>query len=456
MKRLLILQILLVFVNFCYSQSPDWSIIKNHISLVPDDTLEYETPFIQSHYNEGWEDGVFITRDGLHLYSTYLPADLISYVSYAVSNPICPDITLFIQLPLLGIDTVTNPWGCSNILHSDIIYAHRTDTSNQFIWQPSNLANPAYWEGGTHNIQKTDGSLDIFVYSKSDSGGTSLYWMRDTIHNPTGSGVMMPDSVNTSNFSEDNPHIERINDTILVLFLDNHPDGGIYSDIYYCVSYDDGATWSAKQPLSSVNTNNEDIHPHMWSDGYDWWLYYASTDTIDVNQRIAIFRSRLIQVNDFNSWGPRERVIGPGNITNNSGVVVAVGEPTLTKWGDISFVCVIMAIGTNDSTDLFEIDPWYMRKKNPIINSVKNSKMDKFQLIVYPNPVKETMKIRLKTNLNEKYWIKIYDINGKSVYDSKEFNKNEQVINTNHLSKGLYLLKVYNDNFLLTKMFVKQ
>ncbi|MCA9735386.1 exo-alpha-sialidase, partial [candidate division KSB1 bacterium] len=372
-----------------FSQSPNWDSIRSHISLQPDDPTEFDVPFIQPHYNDGWEDGLYITRDGLHLYSTYVPADLISVVNNLTVHPVCPDFTAYIQEPLLGVDIHTNPWGCDNILHSDIIYASRTDTAEHFVWRPSNLATPAYWESGACGLQNQSGKMDIFVYAKSHSEGQDLFWILDTDQNPIGPGIIMPDSVNSPNFSEDNPHIERIDDSLMVLMLDNHPDAGESADIFYSISQDNGATWSQKRALSSINTPREDIHPHLWNDGSDWWLYFAATDTEDEYERLAIFRSKQGVANDFNSWGPRERIIGVGQITDGSGTIIALGEPTLTKWGDISFVCAIMANPCTDSTDCCELDPWYMKRKNPITNTVKQTRTipQSFSLEQnYPNP----------------------------------------------------------------------
>ncbi len=76
------------FSNVAFSQSPDWANIKDNMTFNIAHSDEFETPFIQTHYNLGWEDGLHISRDGLHMYAFYLPADLISVNSPCLSSNI--------------------------------------------------------------------------------------------------------------------------------------------------------------------------------------------------------------------------------------------------------------------------------------------------------------------------------------------------------------------------------
>jgi len=433
-----------------YSQSPSWPSIKSHIIPLVNDTTEYGTPFIQAHHNLGWEDGVYISRDGLRMYAFYLPADLLSFSNYLNLNPVCPPIHHYIRGPLLGVDTITNPWGCPSILHSDIIYASRNDTSLPFNnWQPSNLANPSEWEGAPQSIVKSNGSLEFFVYTMSNNSQTDIYWFRDTIDNPTGPGVIMPFPVNSPSFSEDNPHLERINDTTLVLFLDNHSSAGSSADIFYTISYDDGVSWQPKSPVSTVNSLTEDIQPHLWFDGNDWWLYYVTNDTADINNRLSIFRMKQSISGDFDSWEKKELVIGPGSVADTSGYVLAVGEPTLTAWGDISFVVAVQALRTNDTTDVFELDPWYLPRKHPVNTGILNTSYTEDVIDIYPNPVKDN--INISTSKNGK--LSIYNVLGKKVVP--EINLIEGVNNIKvNLPPKMYILVIENEKTLINRKVI--
>ncbi len=439
-----------LMITFSHAQTPDWPAIKSHIEPYVNNKSEYGTPIIQPHHNTGWEDGMFISRDGLHMYAFYIPADLLSFNYFLLLNPVCPPISAYIRGPLLGVDTITNQWGCSSILQSDIIYTSRQDTSSPFLsWQPSNLAHSGEWEGAPQAIYKPDGSIDIFVYtmSNSNSGDNELYWIRNTSNNPTWPGVLMPAPVNETTFFEDNPHIERIDDTTLVLMLDNHTSAGPLANIYYTISYDDGFTWQQKSLLSSVNTPYEDIQPHMWFDGSNWWLYFASTDTSDAYNRSSIFRMKQMEAGDFNSWGGRELVIGPGMVTDSSGFVLGVGEPTLTAWGDISFVVAVMAMGTTDTTDVFEIDPWYLPRLNPI-SSIISEAENSTNLIIYPNPSNLSAKIFLNKQMNEAK-LYVYNTLGQLLQTYSMNNTNEFITIGNEFPPGVYFVVAVGDNIII-------
>ena len=402
-----------------YSQSPNWPAIKSKAKPLLIDSINYAQPYIQPLHNEGWEDGLFVSRNGLHLYAFYLPADLILFSNYLNTNPICPPIAQFIRGPLLGIDTVTNPFGCPSVLHSDIIYSTRNDTASAFSnWQSSNLAHAAEFEGAPQTVEGPQNSLDFFVYTQSDSGQTDIYWYRDTTDNPQWPGTLMPAPINSRSTYEDNPHLERIDDTTLVLFLDDHSSPATDANIYYSISRDNGVSWSAKTYLNSVNTVAEDIQPHLWSDGVDWWLYFVSPDTTDPLQRLSIFRAKQSIAGDWDSWTNRELVISPGTITDSSGVPLAVGEPSLTTWGDISFVLVIQAVGTSDTTDLFEIDPWYVPRKTPISASISDNVRSIESLKIYPNPAAELVNIKASENCS----LSVYSLKGELLIEDLQLS----------------------------------
>lgn len=78
-----------VCFNLLVVQSqPNWTAIKNNASSIVHDTT-YDAPYIQPLNVGGWEDGLYITREGRHLYSTYLPVDVFSWLYDLVLNPVC-------------------------------------------------------------------------------------------------------------------------------------------------------------------------------------------------------------------------------------------------------------------------------------------------------------------------------------------------------------------------------
>jgi len=102
MKKAVLMAVVFFLFTGCVSHSawstnpvelhPDWEKIKKHAMLTVALPDEYGTPYRQPHSTLAWEDGIFISRDGLHMYAFYAPADMWQYAQYAAENPECPDI----------------------------------------------------------------------------------------------------------------------------------------------------------------------------------------------------------------------------------------------------------------------------------------------------------------------------------------------------------------------------
>ena len=312
-----------------------------------------------------WEDGLYISRDGRHLYAFYAPADMISYGIFVQNHPNCPDVDKFIRGPVLTMDLVTNPWGCPKVLHSDIAYTTRPGPDAPFqSWQISGLARPYRFDGGFVSIDNPDGTIDFVFSSSTDNRENDLFWGRHVFHNPSlGSVRKMPPPINSTG-QEDNPHLERFTDGTLVLLFDNHGVDDPETRIQYSISRDDGQTWSQPVELGvPINSSTHNLHGHLYFDGRDWWMYFASDRNHGV---LSIYRSRHrdpanISTN-FDAWGPPELVIEPGPVDNGSGTVLAVGDPTLTSRGDIFFV-VVYEVADGTEFDRFDADPWMAPKR---------------------------------------------------------------------------------------------
>lgn len=76
-------------------------------------------------------------------------------------------------------------------------------------------------------------------------------------------------------------------------------------------------------------------------------------------------------------------------------------------------------------------------------------KKNNFNLIVYPNPSSNFIKI--KTPVYEDFNISIFNLEGKRIYDERYTDKNEVLINTSNFNEGIYQLVLYNDKIKLSK-----
>jgi hypothetical protein len=441
MKAQNLFLILFIFtINFSQAQ-PNWPAIKSNATFIVPDTT-YNTPFLQPINVSGWEDGLFMTRDAKHLFSTYLPLDAFSWITDLVLNPICFNFQPYYRPPLLDIDTVTNIFGCPNYMHSDIIISNRADTSLPFnAWTSSNLQTEFSFDGGAHGVLLNADTFDVFVYTKDGPGtqNTDIMFMKNVPVNPNTNNAL---PILTTTAQEDNPHIERLNDTTLLLLFDRD------RYIYYALTYDNGTTWQTPVLISNVINDQApyDVQPHLWNDGTDWWIYFCSNDN---NNKRCIYKSKQLIANDWNSWGTKELVIEPGMITGNYGTIFGVGEPTMSYWGDISFVVVYGNTTLADSTDVFDCDPWFLPKKSSPLTAILNHNITEY-FKVFPNPAKDEITITFN-DVNSTKEINIFNQLGEVI---KQITTHQNTINVNiqDLSKGLYILKYNQQSY--TKLVV--
>ncbi|MDY6934288.1 MAG: sialidase family protein [Spirochaetota bacterium] len=341
-----------------YNMSADqWTTFKDSIRLEVANFEEYHTPQRQQLAIMGWEDGVHISRDGLHLYCTYIPLDFLSVI--LADPPLMPEeFAPYRRGPSFGMDFQTNPLSDYEWIHSDILYTNRGSTSEPFEkWTLSNMARAFYSEEAPFAL--FDGSgIEIMTFTSNDTPDPykqDIRIIEDTEYNPTGLGSSISDYVNSVASHEDNPHIERLNSSNLVLFFDSEdrPGGYGYHDIWYSTSSDNGDTWAVPENLSSLNTDVTDHQPHLYKDNAgDWYLYFSFYHT---DGKLAIFRAKLMDNNNWDSFGPRDLVISSGN-------AAGIGDPTLTSNGDISFV-VVYDNPEGSSTNRYDADPWILLKK---------------------------------------------------------------------------------------------
>ncbi|NUM32320.1 MAG: T9SS type A sorting domain-containing protein [Bacteroidetes bacterium] len=76
-------------------------------------------------------------------------------------------------------------------------------------------------------------------------------------------------------------------------------------------------------------------------------------------------------------------------------------------------------------------------------------------VIIFPNPVKNSLNIEIQSMTKEPNSVEIYDIKGKMVCGIKTFNNNI-TLNTSDLAAGVYIVKVYNKHYLLNQKFIKE
>jgi hypothetical protein len=428
------LLLLFCFISVTVFAQTNWPLTKASTSVQVAIPSEFGIAAQQPLANTGWEDGVFISRDGLNLYSLYLPADALKW---SIDGAPC-HFTAYQRGPTFGMDLITSPVPtCTVWLHADILISSRTSTSVPFpAWSMSNLQGPIYSEGAPQMSLTSPTLADIVVFTsnKLPPYNTDVYMIRNSSINPSASSATILPAPVTQTTTEDNPHLERLNANDLVLFFDS-PDrpsavGGL--DLWYATSNDNGGTWSNPQQVSSLNTTGNEHQPHLYKDAMNqWWLYYT---TPDISGKYAIYRSQQTVPGNWDSWGPKQLVVGPGNSAG-------IGEPTLTQNGDLSFV-VVMEDPNFTSTDRFDADPWFL----PKLNSTSIGENSKAKILLFPNPTQSTLKILLPDT--EEYYISLSNILGEELM----FVKAEKSLDLdkNIYGEGIFFVKIYRNATLIT------
>ena len=427
--KILIAIVLAITCNQFLLAQPNWTQIKANATFMVADTNAYKHPKILSINVGGWEDGLYVSRDGKNLYSTYLPVDVFSWLG---DFQPCIDFNPYYRGPLLGIDTVYNIFGCTNYMHSDIVKAERPDTSSSFnSWQPSNLKNPMTFDGAACGVLLNPDTFDVFVFTTdTGSAGVDIMFLKDVPTNPNYSGAV---PILSSPQNEDNPHIERLSNGDLLLLFDRD------RFIYYALSSDNGVSWTTPTLITNVINDHApyDIQPHLWNDGTDWWLYFCADDSRGFR---SIYRSKQTIANDWDSWAPKELVLSPTGINDGFGNVIGIGEPSLTEWGDLYFVTVYGNTMQPDTTDVFDCDPWVMKRKTPIVNSINDLQKDS-SIKVYPNPTSKNFTIKYDNSGNDTVMVKIYNMQGQLLKSIKGINSTE-TISVEDFQTGVYLLHI--------------
>lgn len=363
MNKIIIYTLIVFIIQLCSCKKDkivDWTDVKNEIAIVNNLPNEYENPQSLPLNSLAWEDGTFITRDGLDLYCIYLPADLISFDNNGANQN---KANLYVRGNPLNMDIETNPEGTKNWIHGDIYHSTRISLNDEFTsWEPVNIAIPVFNEGAPQGINLPNNKFDFFVYMKQNESNpydNNLWYQKNVDRNLTATGKIFPTQIN-SEYNEDNPHIERLSNKTLILFFEreNHPQNLSKFNIWYSISFDNGLTWREAENVETINNfgdkDAEHIQPHIYFDTLinNWYLYFT-TDYYNGDNKLAIYRS--LKGHDWDDWQQPELVL-------SSGSAVGIGEPTLSKNGDLYFV-VVSENPNGTKYDKYDCDAWFMKKK---------------------------------------------------------------------------------------------
>lgn len=122
---------------------------------------------------------------------------------------------------------------------------------------------------------------------------------------------------------------------------------------------------------------------------------------------------------------------------NNSLVYITTIDSYIEKIDEVNYL-----LDNNNSN--FYID-------NVVIKNLENLSTDdlnKKEIKIYPNPVQDVLSIQTNDKINS---VEIFDLTGKSILKSSDKN-----INTQSLSKGIYIVKIKTDNQEISQKIIKK
>ena len=72
----------------------------------------------------------------------------------------------------------------------------------------------------------------------------------------------------------------------------------------------------------------------------------------------------------------------------------------------------------------------------------------KLELVAYPNPIQETLTLKINNYKNEKLTYQLYDLQGK-LWDSQPVKEVQTQLDMNDLAVGTYLLSIQDEELLI-------
>jgi len=247
-------------------------------------------------------------------------------------------------------------------------------------------------------------------------------------------------------------------------------------DIYY--SEKSGDIWSAPINVgTSLNTTGEEYHPNIVNDGS---IYFSNTAGKTYRSQFngVDFDARVLLPNNVNSTAWQDHYVSPDEsymifTSAKAGGIGAADLYISFHNGDGSwtnpqnFGAGINTSGNEYSADITP-DGLYMTFNNDVdilwvkidekilalratsgVTSDVNSDFKNQNIEIYPNPGKGIFNFSLGTFLGKSAVVEISNIEGKIIV--KNTLKNNDIIDLSNKSKGIYFVKLYIDNQIITK-----
>lgn len=139
-------------------------------------------------------------------------------------------------------------------------------------------------------------------------------------------------------------------------------------------------------------------------------------------------------------------IIGLGNINIQAQEAVSTsGGDAAGSGGTSSFSVGQVTYTTNTGTDGSMAQGVQQPYEISIVTEIEEAKEISLSFSVYPNPTTNYLKINIGNYNPENLIYQMFDVNGKLI-ETNKISNNETRVEMNNSSRGIYFLKIINNN----------
>jgi hypothetical protein len=92
-----------------------------------------------------------------------------------------------------------------------------------------------------------------------------------------------------------------------------------------------------------------------------------------------------------------------------------------------------------------------------VIGTASTNEINNFEFEIYPNPVIDIVNLSFENNFENMFKVEIYDALGRLSFTQNKFSTgNKLSLNISELERGIYILKLYNNNKISVKRIIKK
>ena len=92
-----------------------------------------------------------------------------------------------------------------------------------------------------------------------------------------------------------------------------------------------------------------------------------------------------------------------------------------------------------------------------VLGTASTSEINNFEFEIYPNPVIDIVNLYFENNFENMFKVEIYDALGRLSFTQNKFStQNKLSLNISELERGIYIMKLYNNNKISVKRIIKK